>query len=70
MLASSRTRTVIELAEQTLSELILRWSTAFFLASTRSEPLYPKRLEGSVVCSRVSGTNDRHPADRCRVIKP
>ena len=30
------------------------------LSGTRSEPLYPKKLEGSVVCSRVSGTNDRH----------
>ena len=34
--------------------------------------LYPKKLEGSVVSSRVSGTHDRHPhpADQSRVIKP
>jgi hypothetical protein len=38
--------------------------------TTRSEPLYPKKLEGSVVSSRVSGTHDRHPADQSRVIKP
>ena len=39
------------------------------LYATRSEPLYSKKLEGSVVKPGF-GTYDRHPADQSRVIKP
>jgi len=42
---------------------------AILLYATRSEPLYSKKLEGSVVKPGF-GTYDRHPADQSRVIKP